>query len=44
MKKEGLESIDLIRYRIIFWSVRLELILLLLIPLLAVLMANGVDL
>jgi putative membrane protein len=44
MKKEGLESIDLPRYRIIFWSVRLELILLLLIPLLAVLMANGVDL
>jgi putative membrane protein len=43
VKQEDLNEIELPKYRFILLSVRLELIILLLIPLLAVLMANGVD-
>ncbi|MGB1103224.1 MAG: DUF2214 family protein [Crocinitomicaceae bacterium] len=44
VKKEDLSEIELPNYRLIIWSVRLEFFLLLIIPLLAVLMANGINL
>jgi len=43
IKKDDLNEVELPHFRAILVSVRLELILLLIIPLLAVLMANGVD-
>lgn len=43
IKKDDLNEIELPHFRAILVSVRLELILLLIIPLLAILMANGVD-
>lgn len=43
IKKDDLNEVELPHFRAILVSVRSELILLLIIPLLAVLMANGVD-